>query len=345
VKRDSVKLQLPAGMKATHALSVTRELLRCLNPGADAAIKRRGAARLRNWAALRKLWWNDVILGYALAEKESAGRPVNEVALRFFVTKKFPRTKLSLAERIPEYVQLENKDGECMKLVTDVVEIGRAPSLQRDVSSGEALGHFLGTNGTLGVNVEFGAGTAALTCAHVVAPVMAHALGDAVESPPDGDRKAGPNVMGRLVAAAPLSLTSANTVDAALVTPGTGVTLTNQRLGLGPSPAFMNLTLAQFAQMRQRVIRVESQRGSLAGQLDSVHGSMKFDFGNRRLTFTNIFSYRLVSKTAGGDSGSAVVDATTRGILGLHFAGLEQMGFGIPAQSILQALPGIGKVI
>lgn len=340
-----MKLQLPAGLKPAHAVGLTKELAACLDPNPQNDERRRGGARLQNLAAFRKLWWNDVILGYGLAEKESGRRPAKELALRFYVSRKFPKAKLSLAERIPEYARLVDKDGERLRLVTDVVEIGHIPSLQRDISAGEAVGHFLGTNGTIGVNVEFGTGIAALTCAHVVAPIMAHQLGDPVESPPDGDRVAGPNSMGTLLAAAPLLLNGSNTVDAALVTPKAGVRLTNQRLGLTGGAGFLKLTLAQFVLMRLRVIRVESQRGSLAGQLDSVHSSMKFEFGNRRLTFANVFSYRLVEQTSGGDSGSAVVDSATQGILGLHFAGLQQMGFGIPAQSILEALPGIGRVV
>lgn len=302
--------------------------------------------RVNNLHAFESLWWHDVVLGYGIAEKQSDGRGTGELCARFYVNRKLSRARLKTTRRIPRYVEIKGRRGAAGKILTDVVELPHVPAAQRLVRAGDSIGHFIGLNGTLGLAVRDKVGRPfGLTCAHVVAPPFLQPKGDAIESPADSDGKAGANVMGTLADWTVLDGNGINTVDAALVAPAAGIELSNDTLNLGPVPKFTSLRLVDFVNLRSTVVTIQTQRGARKGVIDSIHNHLLFNFGGRFFRFDNVLSY--VADTEPGDSGSAVCDASTKDVLGLHFAGspLDHTGYCIPSPTILTAFAAHGLTI
>jgi hypothetical protein len=226
-----------------------------------------------------------------------------------------------------------------VRFPTDIVVMPQLPSAQRIVRAGDAIGHYFGLSGTLGLAVADAAGRQyALTCGHVVAPYWTHPKGDKVESPPDADGKPGANVIGTVEDWTVLDARGTNTVDVALVECNPqDVVLSNAPLGLGAVPSFSPLTLADYASLGNVRVKVHSKREVLDGVIDSVANNLLFDFSGRLFRFSDVLSYAAAVEP--GDSGSAVYDAETRDVLGVHFAGLplDRTGYAIPTPNILTA--------
>jgi len=331
-----MKLAVPDTVKLAEVTQALRELRRFTC--ATAVTKRsRKVQRILNLTEFENLWWHDVVLGYGLAEKIADRRETGHLSVRLYVNRKLPKSKLKTAFRIPKTLLLRGLTDEAVTIKTDVVELNRIPVIHRTIYAGESMGHYIGMNGTFGLAVVDSAGRQyALTCAHVAAPYWLSPKGDPVESPADTDGKAGDNVMGTLADWSVLDTSSINTADAALVQPKDGVVLSNAHLQLGLVPRFANLTLSNFVAMKSRAVKIQSQRGTLDGVIDSVHNDLPFDFSGRYFRFGDIISYG--AGVESGDSGSAVLDATSRDVLGLHFAGerAARIGYCIPARTILR---------
>lgn len=209
--------------------------------------------------------------------------------------------------------------------------------MMRRVQAGDPIGHYFGLLGTLGLAVEDAAGRRfALTCAHVVAPHWTDPRNDSVESPPDGDGRAGDNVIGTVADWTVLEVNGVNTVDLALVA-CEGVLLTNAPLALDAVPRFTSLPLADFGRLAGRHVTVHSYRGAQDAVVESLQDDVFIDYSGTTFRFSNVLSYR--AHVQGGDSGSAVYDPVSREVVGLHFAGrpLDDRGYAIPAPNILRA--------
>lgn len=301
------------------------------------------------------LAWNHSVLGYGIAEKLTDGGRTGEDCVRFYVRRKVHVQRLKGQPVIPKRIGYTSKGGVRWEIPTDVVELPRLPNAQRVLMPGDNLGHVSGTSGTLGVAVTGSTGRRfILTCAHVAAPVNARA-GDAIESPADGDKLPGPNKVGSLFSFSQLSTTQTNQVDAALVdlAPGSGHRVSNSNLRLSLPPRFSSLSEFNFAQFRNRVVErfsLAAAGGSMnataQGIIQSIGVDLLFNFGMTvPLRFSNVVEVAYTSSTAAGDSGAAIIDASTREVLGIHFAGIGNRGFfimGSKIASLLQVVVAAG---
>ncbi len=334
-----MKLQIPSPLTAAQVHGALRELHRFTAPLAERSY-RRPARRVTNLERFAQLWWDSVVAGYGLAEQQTDHRPTGRLAARFYVMHKLPKSRLKSRYMIPASLRIATgRHGRFVDVPTDVVALPRLPAAQRVIDAGDSMGHFIGVRGTFGLAVKDSANHIyALTCAHVVAPdFIADPLDDSVESPADDDHAAGPNVMGTVFKWTQLARVGLNTADAALVKPASGVTLSNDALGLSAPPRFSALTAAQFAAFKKRAAIVQTHRGAVSAVIDSIANNLLFDFGGRFFRFTDVASY--VASVEPGDSGSAVVDATSRDVIGLHFAGnrSDRLGYCIVASTIVRA--------
>ena len=340
-----MKLAIPSALTAAKISRAVRELRRFTAPR-SAAWSKRPARGVSNLESFSQLWWHDVVMGYGLAEERTDRRPTGRLSVRFYVNRKLPKSRLKSPHCIPSSLRVATARGRYADIPTDVVELPRLPAAQRTVNAGDSMGHVIGTFGTFGLAVRDAAGQVyALTCAHVVAPHFLNATGAAVESPADNSGDAGPNVMGKVFRFTGFVEAALNTADAALVKPASHVTLSNASLGLSSPPRFSMLTPAQFAGMKNRTAIVQSHRGAVAAVIDSVANDLPFDFSGRFFRFTEVVSY--IASVEPGDSGSAVVDAMSRDVLGLHFAGsrADRLGFCIPASTIVRAFSELGLTV
>jgi hypothetical protein len=336
-----MKLAFPSPLTAAQVVRAARDLRRFTKPSAADAGKRR-VPYVSNLNQLSQLWWNDVVMGYGIAEEQTDCRPTGRLSIRFYVNRKLPKARLKAAQRIPSSLRVRTTGNRYAEVPTDVVELRRLPAAQRTVRAGDSMGHFIGLQGTFGLAVRDAAGdTYALTCAHVVAPHFLDPTDAPVESPMDTDGVAGPNVMGTVFSWTQLDDTILNTADAALVRPANGITLSNAALNLSSPPRFSTITPAQFANVRNRPAIVQTRRGAVHAVLDSIANDLPFDFNGRPFRFTDVASY--IAGVEPGDSGSAVIDGTSGEVLGLHFAGnrVERVGFCILSSTILRAFVGM----
>lgn len=334
-----MKLAIPAPLTPSQAHAAIRELRRFTTPQSSASPNesKRSVVNLDRFSGL---WWDSVVLGYGLAEERTDHRPTGRLAARFYVTHKLPKSRLKSVFRIPQTLRVStSRHGRHVDLPTDVVELRRLPAAQRTVEAGDSMGNVIGVRGTFGLSVRDKSGQEyALTCAHVAAPeFVEEPEGTAVESPADSDGVAGPNVMGTVFTWTALDPTGLNTADAALVKPASGITLSNSALGLASPARLSTVTASQFAGMKKRAAIVQTQRGAVSAVLDSIANDLLFDFGRDLYRFTEVASY--VANVQPGDSGSAVVDAVSRDVLGIHFAGsrADQLGYCILASTIASA--------
>jgi len=263
--------------------------------------------------------------------------------LRVYVRRKVAKSRLAAGSGIPAKIEIR-RGGAQFTFVTDVVELRNDPEAHRVTGAMAAIGSFTGmTDGTLGLAVISQAGDKfALTCRHVVALWDRNPNGDAIESPPDPDGQAGVNTIGNVFSWTRLAPNTLHISDAALVSPGTGITLSNEPLRLQAGAAFGNLTLGEF--MAQPRVRVQTftRRKVVNGTVGSMHNHFTVAFMGNRFHFQDVVEVTYDDEVMGGDSGAAVVQTNTRQVLGLHFAGSGRTGYFVTAQSILQVFSGFG---
>ena len=328
-----MRLQTPT-LKPQEIAAAVGSLAPFVAPAADG--RWRTTNCIANMKRFEGLWWNEVVAGYGLAEKCTDGRRTGRLAVRFYVTKKLASRRLKSQWRIPPVLSVRRRSGEVVALPTDVVTFSRRPAAQRTIFAGDSIGHFVGLNGTMGAAVRDKDGQVyALTCAHVVAPRLRNPLGEPVESPADLDGAAGANTMGAVVDWTVLDPDGINTVDAALVRPAAGVTLSNAHLALSTQSRLSNLSINQLVGMASEPVFVETQRGTVDGLIDSTHNNLPFSFGLQDFRFSDVVSY--VAAVRSGDSGSAVLAGPNRDVIGLHFAGGEGLGYAVLARTIRRA--------
>ena len=324
----------------THYRSVLR-ILRHLRLDTPLTAKLRAVAEgTASSRRLADLPWRDMVIGFGVAAKRVSNLPTREVCLRFYVKSKIPNKNLKSSWRVPKEIHLVTP-GAPTVIRTDVVELRSLPRAQRTVAAGDSIGHVTGKKGAAGLAVTDASGVRLLlTCAHVAAPAGAVA-GQMIESPPDRDGLEGPGAFGRLLRFTSFNEAGPNFVDAALIEPNPGVTFNNAPLDLGPAPRLTDLTIQQFASLRQHaVVRFgaivptspDTVRGSRTGVIDSVENDLPIVIDDRILNFSEIVRYE--TQSVAGDSGGAVISLADRTVLGLHFASDGDFGYFISGRKI-----------
>jgi hypothetical protein len=270
------------------------------------------------------------ILGVGYGTKITAGATVDEIALRVYVRAKMPARDLPDAEKVPAVVN---------SLPTDVIPVGDINALH----CGGSVGHVAISAGTLGCLVQR-TGTGAptqyiLSNNHVLADLVTVAagtvppLGDPIVAPGPLDGGVDPaDRVATLTDWEPISYTSTNYIDAAIaeLKPGSPVTPDILKIGRVVNPPVP-------AKLYQSVRKHGRTTHHTVGVVVDVSATIKVRFGTRLSSFDRQLGIIGAGGafSAGGDSGSLIVDAVTLQPVGLLFAGGGGQTFANPIDPVL----------
>lgn len=281
------------------------------------------------------------IQGLGIGEKVSDGKVMEELALRVYVEKKKPVSKLK--NSVPKKVKVP-EIGDCH---TDVLEIGKVEcethtSRQRPAQPGVGLGHFNTTVGTFGCLVKK-RGTKGplyiLSNSHVLALSGTASVGDDILQPGhyDGGRRR-TDVIGSLEQWIPFQFSNngyPNQVDAAIAKVKRSQVNRDIRI-IGRAP----IGVSNAIRRGMKVQKVGRTTDYTTGIVTDVNYRLHLSYsrpggGKGRVGLKD--QILCTRYTAGGDSGSAVLNSRGR-IVGLHFA-------GSPSTSIFNRISNVFRAL
>lgn len=278
------------------------------------------------------------VVAVGIAEKETRGRRTGQLALTFYVEAK--KEKVSKSNAVPEAVP----GGVAGRTVqTDVVEIGKlVPEIQAGhtpIQPGFSVGHPNITAGTVGAVIGPAKNPRILSNSHVLADSGKATIGDNILYPGPNDNGADPaDVIGTLTQVVPFVTGGefVNSMDVAVATinPARRSELRSRipELGIVPSA-----TAVAFRGMQ--VIKVGRTTGLTRGTVRDVNFRFVLEYDDVGLVgYTDqVFCSKY---SAGGDSGSLVIEEATGKAVGLHFAGANGGSVFSPIRPILRAVRG-----
>jgi hypothetical protein len=266
------------------------------------------------------------VQGLGIGDKLTHGEPTGELALRVYVEKKKPKTKV--ANPVPKVVSVPGVGEQ----ITDVIELGRVvPELfterVRPAMPGSGLGHTAVTVGTFGCLVRKKgdeSGLYVLSNAHVLANEGLAVPGDGIVQPGslDGGSSDGDS-FARLTDFVPFEFTDTsfpNLVDAAIAK-------VRRRSWAGPKLRILDITPAGVSKTVRRgmhIKKVGRTTDYTTGVIADVHLRLALRYhrpsgsGRARVGFRD--QVLCTRYSAGGDSGSVILNNNDM-IVGLHFAG------------------------
>ena len=295
-----------------------------------------GVAAATHFERTRRIFDDRNIIGIGISEKITEKKAVGELGLCFYVEKKLSKRKLDTSKMIPPVIALP--DGSAA--FTDVKETGRiVPQVNKrrsPIQSGFSVGHVAITAGTVGAIVKKGKKHFILSNSHVLANSGLGKKGDKIIFPGAADGGQAPkDVIAKLSAFEKFVVGDkfANRIDAALAE------IDEDHLDDLNFEIFgTKRTLDVIDPVRGMTV---VKRGRTTGDTESTVRDVNFRF---------ILEYEGVGKvgfldqvlcdryTAGGDSGSAVVDKKSGKIVGLHFAGANGGSVFNPISAVIKAL-------
>ena len=265
------------------------------------------------------------IQGIGIAEKISDGEKLGVLAIKVYVAKKLPKSKVE--DLVPKDLCVPGVEA---RIATDVQEIGvvtKEPNTirVRPGYPGFGLGHVKIKVGTFGCLVRKKSDPNTLyilSNSHVLADEGTGSVGDPVIQPGAYDGGTAPaDAVAELSQWVPFNFTSAgftNTVDAAIAKVKNKASVTSAIRLLGV-PAGVNMRIRRA----MRVQKTGRTTDYTQGIIQDINYRMALDYkrpdgGTGRVGFQDLV---LCTRfTDGGDSGSAVLDMKKK-VVGLHFAG------------------------
>lgn len=286
---------------------------------------------------LREVIAQPNVVAVGIAQKERGGRETDELALTFYVERKKDVAK---AEAVPEIVPSTVAGRE---VPTDVIEIGKlVPEIQAGrtpIQPGFSVGHPNITAGTLGAIIGPARSPRILSNSHVLADSGRAAIGDPILFPgPDDNGRDPADVIGTLTQIVPFVTGGqfVNRMDAAVATiaPGRRAELRSRIPTLGIVPSGTTDPVRGM-----QIVKVGRTTGLTRGTVKDVNFRFVLDYGAGGLVgfIDQVFCTRY---SAGGDSGSLVIDEATGKAVGLHFAGANGGSVFSPIRPILREVRG-----
>lgn len=271
------------------------------------------------------------VTGVGVGKKVVGGVRTDEACVVVFVKRKLPRSKVRRRDLVPPHVG---------SVPTDVLETGRIvafpyTSRYRPAPGGVSIGHYRITAGTLGAVVRRDGQRVILSNNHVLANSNNAVVGDAIlqPGPVDGglmaDRIAtleefvrihfDPGFLERILNffrwlfGIPIPPTPDNYVDAAIARPLSDGHVADEILDIGLVAGVAEASIDMPVQKTGRTT-MHTQ-----GTVLAIHATVRVNYGDGKVA---VFKDQLVTgpMSAGGDSGSLVVDMDRRAV-GLLFAG------------------------
>ena len=298
----------------------------------------------------------DCINGFGITLKRVQGKRTDQPAIVFYVNQKLSLRSLPVQNRIPAQINIpwEYSEDGVLEVVTDVRAL-RFQALKnvrgvRPCPGGYSIGHVDITAGTLGCLVKDKLNPEVpviLSNNHVLANSNEAAIGDAIVQPGPYDGGADPaDRIATLTRFHPIQFTAGvnNLIDAAIATPlqpwtdyvvhaiheiGSDIPTATRNVGVGDLDAFV--------QKKGRTT------GHTTGYISDVMATARVKYGwGQKATYVDqiIIENPLPGPdfSAGGDSGSAVVDEDNQ-LIGLLFAGSERNeAAGEPATTIVNPI-------
>ncbi len=283
----------------------------------------------------------------------------NEPAVIVSVSKKLPAAQLAESAVVPKTIN---------GIKTDVIETGRIVAFEqqgrlRPARPGVSIGHYLITAGTFGCLVQKNNQVFILSNNHVLANSNDAQVGDPIWQPGKYDGGTSADQIGTLEQFIPIGFPGTptpppapgcsplaaimkllnpgsapavqinepgnNTVDCAIARPTTPDLVTPDILNIGIPAGVASATLGTPLQKMGRTT------GYTTGQIIQIDVTVSVDYGGKIATFKNQLMAGAMS--AGGDSGSAVLDMQRR-VVGLLYAGSDTTTIMNPIQFVLDAL-------
>jgi hypothetical protein len=188
-------------------------------------------------------------------------------------------------------------------------------------------------SGTIGCVVARGGTRYLLSCNHVFARENHASIGEQIDAPGRYDGKpkcAATPICGTLAAFKPISFTSDNVFDAAIVLPDPGRPYTCAEAGgYTPTSTAMDPYLGQLVKKSGRTT------GLTHGSVQAIHVTLKVGYTTGLATFVDqIMISRNFIKS--GDSGSLMVEESTNNPVGICFAGGGGASFANPVRPALE---------
>ena len=287
----------------------------------------------------------DNVVGLGVGEKVTLNRLTGALAVKVYVRRKYPEADIAPIDRIPDQI-----DG----VPTDIEEVGTIQALsagctvarrqrQRPAPCGISVGHLQITAGTIGAVVRDSGATDngrryILSNNHVLANANAAQAGDAIWQPGPFDGGTAADQIATLTRSVSLNFAGGdNHADAAIaeIAPGT---MLDEICAIGPLAGKVAPT------RNTTVLKHGRTTGLTRGVITDVDADIRVDYREAGVAlFVNTVMIRGLPPTtpfsAGGDSGSLIVDAGQRACA-LLFAGSSttDVTFANPLGTVLRRL-------
>lgn len=283
------------------------------------------------------------VIGFGRGFKRRGGEMLDTQALVVLVIEKLPEVMLNKQDLIPQFM-----DGT----PTDVMQVGilRAQANTgkfRPAPGGVSIGHKDITAGTFGVLVADPEKEELLILSnnHVLANSNAAKKGDEILQPGRADGGTLMDTIARLERWVPIAFEGGclpfagtvkfaqgpNLVDAAVARPEDPLNVEHAIIGIGPVMGTMT------AGLQQEVRKSGRTTGLTIGEVQVIDAVVQVSYGS---SGTAVFEQQIITgpMSAGGDSGSLLVDAIKDVGVGLLFAGSDQVTIYNPINEVLRLL-------
>jgi hypothetical protein len=302
------------------------EVLQCLL-GRDAPTHPLALSRTRQ-APTKSAWQRfrrGNLIGIGFGAKESQGAFTGDLAVRVYVRRKIPHSRLSPGDRVPAIIN---------GVATDVIAMGPAGFHARPVSFGAGISHTQDEMGSLGCLVTKRGDDAwyLLSACHVLARAGDARNGDTIVEPARPDDNAAPLAI--LTDFEPLKADgTANLFDAAIAR-------LNQKTDVKAHLPLIGVPkLSPMDPIPYRSVRkYGAGTGLTLGVITDAHADVTLELGTGSYLFADVIQVVGAGGvfSTGGDSGALVVDALTSRPIGLIIGGKGNRSFVSPIKVILQ---------
>jgi hypothetical protein len=273
---------------------------------------------------------NAVGIGY----KESKNKLTDQLCIKVFVQNKCKVSELDKSQIVPKKIK---------GILTDVYEIGEVhaepnTAKVRPAKPGFSIGHYRITAGTFGAIARdtcYPCRYYILSNNHVLANSNAASIGDAILQPGRIDGGLNPRdriaSLSRFVPIKFGNINRYNLVDAAIAKPLSADLVIGSIYKLGIPKG------TQEATLNMDVIKTGRTTGTTANRVISVDATVAVNYGASGIAyFRNQFMTGDMSN--GGDSGSLLLNRSTRKAVGLLFAGSSQVTIFNNIHNVMMAL-------
>ena len=298
------------------------------------------------------------INGFGITMKKTAGQKTNQPAIVFYVSRKLSLRNLPVQNRIPKQINIpwEYSSDGLLEIVTDVQALQfqafENTARLRPCPGGHSIGHPDVTAGTLGclVKDKTNGKTVILSNNHVLANSNDAAIGDPIVQPGSADGGTDPqDTIATLTRFQKIDFAESNLIDAAIATPlepiSDYVIHSIKDVGNNIPTTARDISVADLGELAKKSGRTTE---FTTGVIDAVNVTVTVKYGGfQKATFVDQFVIEGAvgdpDISAGGDSGSAVLDANNN-LIGLLFAGSQASG-SEPATAICNRIKHVFNLL